>query len=53
MTTEIYGKNKGEIVEQLAEKFGVGTTTIYARFKKLNVHSCLFLFYFKRHEKIR
>ena len=37
MTTEIQGKNKGEIVEQLAEKFEVGTTTIYARFKKLNV----------------
>ena len=32
MTTEIHGKNKGEIVEQLAEKFQVGTTTIYARF---------------------
>ena len=37
MTTEIQGKNKGEIVEQLAEKFQVGTTTIYARFKKLGV----------------
>lgn len=37
MTTEMIGKNKGEIVDQLSEKFGVGKTTIYARFNKLDV----------------